>query len=69
VQLSWRCSRAAAGGRVWGNAEKAIETLKKKAVAVGADVVVEVHCGAAPLVRRSCRVKIHHPRRQIQSLS
>ena len=41
------CSGAPAGGRVWGNAEKAIETLKKKAVAQGADAV---HCAAAPFL-------------------
>jgi uncharacterized protein YbjQ (UPF0145 family) len=35
---------------VWGNAERAIETLKKKAVAMQADAVVEVRCGAAPLL-------------------
>jgi hypothetical protein len=44
------CSGAPAGGRVWGNAEKAIETLKKKAVAQGADAVVEVRCSAAPFL-------------------
>jgi hypothetical protein len=44
------CSGAPAGGRVWGNAEKAIETLKKKAVAMQADAVIEVRCGAAPLL-------------------
>ena len=44
------CSGAPAGGRVWGNAEKAIETLRKKAVAQGADAVIEVHCAAAPFL-------------------
>jgi hypothetical protein len=44
------CSGAPAGGRVWGNAEKAIETLKKKAVAQGADAVIQVHCAAAPFL-------------------
>ena len=44
------CSGAPAGGRVWGNAEKAIDTLKQKAVALGADAVVNVSCSAAPLV-------------------
>lgn len=44
------CSGAPAGGRVWGDAEKSIETLKKKAVAMQADAVVEVRCGAAPLL-------------------
>jgi len=44
------CSGAPAGGRVWGNAEKAIDTLKQKAVALGADAVVNVSCSSAPLV-------------------
>jgi hypothetical protein len=44
------CSGAPAGGRVWGNAEKAVESLKKKAVAAGADAVIDVHCAAAPFL-------------------
>lgn len=44
------CSGAPAGGRVWGNAEKAIDTLKRKAVVMGADAVVNVSCGAAPML-------------------
>ena len=44
------CSGAPAGGRVWGNAEKAIETLKQKAVAMGADAVINVSCSSAPLL-------------------
>ena len=44
------CSGAPAGGRVWGDAEKAIETLKRKAAAINADAVVNVSCGAVPLL-------------------
>lgn len=44
------CSGAPVGGRVWGDAEKAVETLRKKAAALGADAVLEVSCGAVPLV-------------------
>jgi hypothetical protein len=44
------CSGAPAGGRVWGNAGRAIETLKKKAAALGADAVFNVSCGAVPLL-------------------
>lgn len=44
------CSGAPAAGRVWGNAENAIETLKRKAVAQGADAVIDVHCAAEPLL-------------------
>ena len=44
------CSGAPAGGRVWGNAEKAAATLKEKAAALNADAVVNVRCEAAPLV-------------------
>jgi hypothetical protein len=44
------CSGAPAAGRVWGNAEKAIETLKQKAAQIGADAVVNVSCSSEPLV-------------------
>jgi hypothetical protein len=44
------CSGAPAGGRIWGNTEKAIETLKKKAVAMNADAVINVSCGAVPFL-------------------
>ena len=44
------CSGAPAGGRVWGNAEQAIETLKGKAAALNADAVVNVRCSSAPLL-------------------
>jgi hypothetical protein len=44
------CSGAPGGGRVWGDAEKAIETLKEKAVVAGADALIDVSCSAAPMV-------------------
>lgn len=44
------CSGAPAGGRVWGNAEQAIESLKRKAAAAGADAVVNASCTAAPFL-------------------
>ena len=44
------CSGAPAGGRVWGNSEKAIHTLKTKAAALNADAIINVTCSAALLV-------------------
>jgi hypothetical protein len=44
------CSGAPAGGRVWGNAEQAIDTLKRKAVEIDADAVVNVSCSSAPML-------------------
>ena len=44
------CSGAPGGGRVWGNAERAIETLRRKAAAVNADAVVNVSCSAVPFL-------------------
>ena len=44
------CSSAPAGGRVWGNAEQAIEALKRKAAAIDADAVVNVRCSSVPLL-------------------
>jgi hypothetical protein len=44
------CSGAPAGGRIWGNAEQAIGTLKRKAVVINADAVVNVTCGVVPLL-------------------
>jgi hypothetical protein len=44
------CAGAPGGGRVWGDAEKAVETLKEKAAALNADAVVNVRCGSAPLL-------------------
>jgi hypothetical protein len=44
------CSGAPAGGRVWGNAEKAIDTLKEKAVEMGANALINVSCSSIPLL-------------------
>ncbi len=44
------CSGAPLGGRVWGNAERAIETLKRKAAAENAAAVVDVTCEAVPFL-------------------
>ena len=44
------CSGAPAGGRVWGNAENAVKTLKMKAVAQNADAVINTDCGSIPFV-------------------
>jgi len=44
------CSGAPAGGRVWGNSERAINTLRAKAAALNADAVLNVSCGVAPLL-------------------
>ena len=44
------CSGAPAGGRVWGNAEKAIGTLKRKAVVINAEAVVNISCSAVPFL-------------------
>ena len=44
------CSSAPAGGRVWGDAEQAINALKRKAAAIDADAVVNVSCSAVPLL-------------------
>lgn len=51
------CSGAPAGGRIWGNAEKAIDTLKRKAVSIGADAVIEVSCTTAPMVNNCWAAK------------
>ena len=44
------CSGAPYGGRIWGNAEKAIETLKAKAIHIEADAIINVSCGAIPFL-------------------
>ena len=51
------CSGAPYGGRIWGNAEKAIETLKEKAVSLGADGVVNTSCSVAPFVNNCWTAK------------
>ncbi len=62
------CSGAPLGGRVWGDSEKAVDTLKRKAVVMSADAVLNVSCSTAPLLNncwaaRKCSgdaVKIVH---------
>lgn len=51
------CSGTPYGGRIWGDAEKAIDTLKRKAVFVGADAVIEVSCSSAPFVNNCWAAK------------
>jgi hypothetical protein len=48
------CSGAPLGGRLYGNVDRALDTLKRKAVAMDADAVIEVSCGAEPLLN-NCR--------------
>lgn len=49
------CSGAPLGGRVYGNVNRALDALKRKAAAMNADAVMEVNCGGAPLLN-NCRV-------------
>ena len=51
------CSGAPYGGRVWGDAEKAIDTLKRKAVAIDAYAVIGVSCTTAPMVNNCWAAK------------
>jgi hypothetical protein len=44
------CSGAPAGGRVWGTSENAIRILVMKAAALNADAVINVTCGAVPML-------------------
>ncbi|HEY2676199.1 MAG TPA: hypothetical protein VGI65_04465 [Steroidobacteraceae bacterium] len=44
------CSAAPAGGRVWGDDNKALAGLKAKAAALDADAIVNASCGSAPLM-------------------
>jgi hypothetical protein len=44
------CSGSPMGGRVTGNVDRAMDTLKRKAVAIEADSIIDVSCGAAPMV-------------------
>lgn len=44
------CSGAPLGGRVYGNVDRAMDTLKRKAVAMNADSIIDVSCGAAPMI-------------------
>lgn len=44
------CSGSPMGGRVTGNVDRAMDTLKRKAVGINADSIIDVSCGAAPIV-------------------
>jgi hypothetical protein len=44
------CSGSPMGGRVTGNVDRAMDTLRRKAVAINADSIIDVSCGAAPMV-------------------
>jgi hypothetical protein len=48
------CSGSPMGGRVIGNVNRALDTLKRKAVAINADSIIEVSCGVAPMVVNNC---------------
>lgn len=51
------CSGTPAGGRLWGDAEKAIDVLKRKTVAIGADAVMNVSCSSAPFLNNCWAAK------------
>jgi hypothetical protein len=44
------CSGSPMGGRVTGKVDRAMDTLKRKAVAINADSIIDVSCGAAPML-------------------
>ncbi len=52
------CSGAPYGGRVWGNAEQAIETLKAKAASFNADAIIDTSCSSVPLVNNCWAAKL-----------
>jgi len=52
------CSGAPYGGRIWGDAEKAIDVLKAKAAFLNADAVINTSCSAAPFVNNCWAAKI-----------
>ncbi|MCC5851940.1 MAG: heavy metal-binding domain-containing protein, partial [Alkalimonas sp.] len=56
--LAHRCSGAPYGGRVWGDAEKAINTLKAKAAVLDANAIINTKCSAAPLVNNCWAAKV-----------
>lgn len=51
------CSDAPLGGKVWDEEDKALIILLMKAAALGADAVVNLDCGVAPLVNSCWAVK------------
>lgn len=48
------CSGSPLGGRVTGNVNRALDTLKRKAVAINADSIIEVSCGVPPVRVNNC---------------
>jgi hypothetical protein len=44
------CSGSPMGGRVSGDVNRAMDTLKRKAAAINADSIIDVTCGAAPMI-------------------
>jgi hypothetical protein len=44
------CSGSPMGGRVTGDVNRAMDTLKRKAAAINADSIIDVTCGAAPMI-------------------
>lgn len=51
------CSGAPAGGRIWGDAEKAIQILKMKAASHDADAIIKTTCGSVPFVNNCWAAK------------
>jgi hypothetical protein len=51
------CSGSPMGGRVTGNVDHAMDSLKRKAVAINADSIIDVSCGAAPMVNNCWAAK------------
>jgi hypothetical protein len=44
------CSGSPMGGRVTGNVDRAMDTLKRKAAAINADSIIDTSCGVAPML-------------------
>ena len=44
------CTGAPMHGRVYGNVDLALDALKRKAVVLNADSIIDVSCGAVPLL-------------------
>lgn len=44
------CTGAPMHGRIYGNVDRALDTLKRKAAAMNADSIIDVSCGAVPLL-------------------
>jgi hypothetical protein len=48
------CSGDPWHGRTYGNADRALDTLKRKAARLYADSVIEVSCGVPPYILNDC---------------